>query len=75
MRGLPEIALRKRVMRWRWAVAGKKKNDEAKERGANSKKASYKNHSISSIVVIKDVQKRGRRQEAFSHGNSYKVTG
>ena len=46
-----------------------------KRGGANSKKASNKNHSISSIVVIKDVQKRGKRQEAFSHGNSYKVTG
>ena len=56
MRGLPVVALRKRGMRWRWAVVGKKKNDEAKEGVANSKKASNKNHSVSSIVIIKDAQ-------------------
>ena len=69
MRGLPVIvlALRKRGMRWRWAVVGKKKNDEAKEGVANSKKASNKNHSKSCIVFIKDVQKKGEKRQTFSH--------
>ena len=75
MRGLPVVALRKRGMRWRWAVVGKKKNDEAKEGVANSKKASNKNHSVSNIVIIKDTQKKGEKRKAFSQGNSYKVTG
>ena len=75
MRELTEIALRKRGMRWRWAVVGKKKNDEAEEGVANSKKASNKNHSVSSIVIIKDTQKKGEKRKAFSQGNSYKVTG
>ena len=52
----------------------KKKNDEAKEGVANSKKASNKNHSVSNIVIIKDTQKKGQKSQAFSQGNSYKVT-
>ena len=39
MRELTEIALRKRGMRWRWAVVGKKKNDEAKEGGCKQQKS------------------------------------
>ena len=73
MRELTEIALRKRGMRWRWAVVGKKKNDEAKEGVANSKKASNKNHSISSIVVIKDVQKGERGRRLFHMGIHIKL--
>ena len=61
--------------RYALAMGGKKKNDEAKEGVANSKKASNKNHSVSSIVIIKDTQKKGEKRKAFSQGNSYKVTG
>ena len=74
MRELPVVALRKRGMRWRWAVVGKKKNDEAKEGVANSKKASNKNHSVSSIVIIKDTQKRGGKRRLFHKGIHIKLT-
>ena len=71
MRELPVVALRKRGMRWRWAVVGKKKNDEAKEGVANSKKASNKYHSVSNI--IKDKQKRGRKVRLFHKGIHIKL--
>ena len=73
MLGLPVVALRKQGMRWRWAVVRKKKNDEAKEGVANSKKASNKNHSVSNIVIIKDTQKRGRKGRLFHKGIHIKL--
>ena len=59
--------------RYALAMGGKKKNDEAKEGVANSKKASNKNHSVSNIVIIKDTQKRGRKGRLFHKGIHIKL--